>query len=331
VKDDDQAVPEANRHDSGATSADFPVAGTPNSIQEILSAQRMIAPLAEIIRKNNQGLALALSQQLALLVNAQAASLQNAMATISAVQIRKLAGAIPQASLWQLITAQLIPALERIRPAILGWLPANWQDTPGIRLTEAVTVINDGIPLIWVPRAAIAADLVSAPGAAARAAILVAASAEISDDCSAVLAEITRPELKPLAALAARAALALRADLPEPAQALAANVFDTCLREMASRGTILQPVSNRGWYGRVRKQIEPVGDETLLTEFRQACVMAPVLPALEDYMPGNPPPGTFARHATAHCASLDQYTDANAVISVMLATSVLREAEQSDW
>jgi hypothetical protein len=221
--------------------------------------------------------------------------------------------------------------LERIRPAILEWLPANWRDTPGILLTEAVTVINDGIPLIWVPRAAIVTDLVSAQGAAARAAILVVASAEISDDCSAALAEITRPELKPLAALAARTACSLRAGLPEPAQALAANVFDACLREMASRGTILEPVSNRSWYGRVRKQIEPVEDETLLTEFRQACVMAPVLPALKDYMPGNPPPGTFARHATAHCASLDQYTDANAVISVMLATSVLREADQSDW
>lgn len=141
----------------------------------------------------------------------------------------------------------------------MEWLPANWQDTPGIRLTEAVSVINDGIPLIWVPRAAIVADLVSAPGAAARAEILVAASAEISDDCSDALAKITRPELKPLAALAARSARALRADLPEPAQALAASVVDTCLREMASRGTILRPVSNKGWHRRVRKQIEPVG------------------------------------------------------------------------
>ena len=38
VEDDGLAVPEANRPDGGATSADFPVAGTPGSIQEILSA-----------------------------------------------------------------------------------------------------------------------------------------------------------------------------------------------------------------------------------------------------------------------------------------------------
>jgi hypothetical protein len=51
----------------------------------------MIAPLAEIIRKNNQGLALALSQRLALLVPAQAASFQNAMAGAPSRRSRTLA------------------------------------------------------------------------------------------------------------------------------------------------------------------------------------------------------------------------------------------------
>lgn len=42
-----------------------------------------------------------------------------------------------------------LPQLHRFR----DWLPANWRDKPELSLDAALQVINEGIPLIWVPRA----------------------------------------------------------------------------------------------------------------------------------------------------------------------------------
>jgi hypothetical protein len=195
---------------------------------------------------------------------------------------------MPESNFFHAVMVQLAPALERLGTAIEAALPVNWPRSPGIHLTEAVAIVNAGIPLVWVPSAAIVAQLISAPDGAARAAILVASSADISDDCSTVLADVTRPELKALAALAAEAASTLRAGFPAAAQALASNVFDTLLRDVTRRGIILEPAP-RFWYGHVQRQIEPVGDDTTMTEFRQACVMAPSLPALQTYVPGGLP------------------------------------------
>jgi len=45
----------------------------------------------------------------------------------------------------------------------------------------------------------------------------------------------------------------------------------------------------------------------------------------------NPKPEQFGRHATAHAAYPEQYTPANAVIAVMLMTSVPRQSGESGW
>lgn len=164
--------------------------------------------------------------------------------------------------------------------------------------------------------AALVAELASAPDPAARDTILAAAAAGTADDCSAVLANVTRPDLKQLAEPAALAACLLRTGFPEGTQAADANVFDRCLRGMSSRGTVLQPVSDHSWDGRVRQQIEPVGDETFAIQFRQIC-----LPATR-HRPASV--GMPARTSSS-------YTDANPVVAFVLASSVLREAEQSGW
>ena len=184
---------------------------------------------------------------------------------------------------------------------------------------------------MWVPRPQIVTELVEASGAPARRAVLVASASEIASDCLAVLAEVNAPDLKDLADLAAEAADTLRMGKPGSAQALAANVFDTLLHDVCRRAVILQPVPANGWYRKVRDQIEPVGDGTLIGELRHTCVLAAALPALQSYWPGDPSPEEYACHATAHGASRIQYSDVNAVIAVMLTTSMLREAQESSW
>jgi hypothetical protein len=52
---------------------------------------------------------------------------------------------------------------------------------------------------------------------------------------------------------------------------------------------------------------------------------------LADDNPGDLMPAQFARHAMAQAAGGEQYTEVNAVIALMLTTSVHRQAQASGW
>jgi hypothetical protein len=196
-----------------------------------------------------------------------------------------------------------------------------------------MTLMNEGIPLVWVPRAAVVKELTAASDAEARARILAAARDDIAEDCRIALTSVRSPDRRPLAVLAELTAGMLTTDFWPGAQALAANVFDTWLYQAASRGTPFSaPGGDKGFYGQIKKQIDPVDDDTLIIEFRSACVLAPVLAALKPLWPSSDPtPSQFSRHATSHRAGPEQYTERNSVIAVMLTVSVLREAEQRGW
>lgn len=49
---------------------------------------------------------------------------------------------------------------------------------------------------------------------------------------------------------------------------------------------------------------------------------------LETFVPGDPIPVEFNRHASVHAAGAVQYHPANALIALMIATSLLREAQE---
>jgi len=189
-------------------------------------------------------------------------------------------------------------------------------------------VINEGIPLIWVPQASIVSDLLRAGNYEVRSRILVDWRTEISHNCLAVLAEVRDPELTALAEFAIEATQEVMDTRFRSAQALASNVLDTWMQDAARRG-VFGNLTGKISYKKVRKGIPPLSDDTLLEWFRETCVLVPVAVALEDYWPPAPSPRTFNRHATAHNVGQEQYTPANGIISVMLISSVLREAEES--
>jgi len=213
------------------------------------------------------------------------------------------------------------------------WFPRNWEDVPDLDVGTAMGIILDeGIPLVWVPRPAIVVELVSAADADARDGILLSSRDDIAVDCLSVLGEVTGPELNPLTELAAEAVSALRGGHSSSAQALATNVFDTLLRDATRRGVIFAgPAVGYFKYDKVRKQITPVSDDTVIRRFRPDCVLSAALAALEKYDPSDPPPARFVRHATAHRACPEQYTPVNAIVAVMLMASMLREAQVSGW
>jgi hypothetical protein len=241
------------------------------------------------------------------------------------------------AALWKTTDSVLFPLVKfpvldfHLPP---DWYPPNWQEVPGEDVDDladkAIAIIQgEGIPLVWVPRPETVRALVGATNADARDTILLASRDDISDDCTGVLTEITDAELMPLADLGAQALAALRDGHAAPAQALATNVFDTLLRDMGRRGVIFGGPLGYFKYDKVRKRIEPVSDETLISQYRAACVLAAAVPALQNYEPADPAPVRFVRHATAHRAGPEQYTPVNAIVAVMLMASMLREAQAS--
>jgi hypothetical protein len=212
--------------------------------------------------------------------------------------------------------------------------PANWgtlADDPD-DVDTAVSIMRDeGIPLAWVPGPAIVAELVAAPDAATRTVILENRAAEITTDCLAALDQVTDPDLKHLAELT-RQSIAALDKTPEAGQALAANVFDTFLRHANQRGRMFGASFGYFKYKEVTTRITPVQNVTTAAELRVACALTPALCALTEFHPGTGSiPAEFNRHATAHAADPAQYTRANAVTAVMLATSFLRQAQESGW
>jgi hypothetical protein len=223
--------------------------------------------------------------------------------------------------------------LSRFGKAPVGYYPLNWWSVPQFDGDAATAIMqNEGIPLAWVPRAEIVADLTAAPDAATRDTILVARTPEIVEDCRRRLAEVLDADLQYLDGLIEDALRALEQSNPTAAQALAANVFDTLLRDMGHRGRLFAGVTGRFRYRDVTGSITAVSDDTLIGLYRATCVLTPVLKALEEFnFETDPVPERFRRHATAHRAGTIQYTAANAVIAIMLATSLLREAQESGW
>jgi hypothetical protein len=213
------------------------------------------------------------------------------------------------------------------------YYPSNWWSVPQLDGDVATAIMQgEGIPLAWVPRAETVADLIAAPDAATRDTILVARTPDIVEDCRQRLAEVLDADLQHLEGLIDDALRALEQSIPTAAQALAANVFDTLLRDVRNRGRLFAGSTGRFKYKHVTSGITPVSDETLIGLYRATCVLTPVLMALDEFnFETDPVPGRFRRHATAHRAGTTQYTPANAIIAVMLATSLLREAQESGW
>ena len=230
---------------------------------------------------------------------------------------------------------RMIPreTFERLREAV----PPNWvaiEDSDwDIDWTAALETMNDGIPLIWVPGSASVGRLLKAGSPEERLAILEESRVAIADDCATVLGEVTTRELSPLAGLAAKAARALGDGHCAASQALSANIFDTWLRGVVRRGVLFTlPSGARFRYPRVRQQMHPVDGDVRLAELKASGALTPVIMALAEFDPDDGVSLTsFGRHATAHAAGPEQYSDVNAVIALMLTTSVLRQAHASGW
>ncbi|GAB2622844.1 hypothetical protein GCM10027168_63540 [Streptomyces capparidis] len=236
---------------------------------------------------------------------------------IPALENLNLAGAI----------APLQPVLERLD----AMMPANWQ---GSRLaySQMIPLMQEGIPLAWVPPADVIRQLIAADDTASRAQVIDDCRPTILASCATALAAVADAQFTAQKALLEDCVHMAERGMFSGAQALAANVWDTLVRGL----TLANPdwIEQEGrWpgYRKVLRSIPAVEDDSTIRQFREAAAFLPFPKALEEFWPPAPVPRRFNRHATAHAAAATQYTSVNAVTAVMLAVSVLRDIDDMGY
>jgi hypothetical protein len=198
------------------------------------------------------------------------------------------------------------------------FFPPNWKgvDTPDIEAIEAI-LLDEGIPLAWVPNPAILQALFDAPDEAARRRIIGRRWRGIVSDCEGILNEVMDQDLLRHQSFAMDVVQALRDGHVSAAQALAANLLDSILRCNFEKNSFKRVTTNKK--GGDRFDIDDYRGRTAFT-------LAPIWRAYAEYWEnqGDPIPRVFGRHPSAHAVSRTQYSRVNAVIGLMLVTSLLR-------
>ena len=237
--------------------------------------------------------------------------------------------------------AQTNPALA----VAMDWLrPRNWHAS-GLTPDDILPVAGDcGIPVVWVPSTEVLVEITAADPSD-RIGILVSHRDEVLTHCEVLLAQCCDPELQESRTLTGRALDALRTGHHEAAMALAVAVaeslafwvseiraarfdsHDECGMHDAQRGKH-RDLARR--YRRAKElldQMESDGRESRFDVIRRA-LLAPIPSFFTKFHDGDPVPATVSRHATVHRPTVEHLSPANALLSVMLCTSYLREQQQ---
>lgn len=225
-------------------------------------------------------------------------------------KIRKqLAGVV----LPQIDLTALAAALERAKEA----LPSNWDGLDHYEVLGEIAK-DDGIAVVWLPRASVLADLVGAPDRDERVKILLARQDEVMEDCRSVVAEVTDPDLALRVPQALEAVEALQAGFPQAAQTLAVAVSESLLTEYVANGRS---------YKVLAADVAVDTDELTIVEVRSTFALLPVHRFYTPWWPdsGVPAPGELSRHVPVHHARAEHLTPENALIAIMLLSSLLRD------
>ncbi len=196
--------------------------------------------------------------------------------------------------------------------------PSNWP--PDLDLAVAAEIVrDDGIPLVWVPRRTIVEELLAAEDRRARVSILLIHIESLVEDCRLVLDEVTDHDLAGQLPLARAAIDALANGHQESAQALATVVTETVVAAEVSAN-----------YKEVKDQVLFDVDSTSWHQLRLKAAFAPIDRFYTAWRRewGTPPPEALSRHVTVHLADTAHYTAANALLAVLLVTSVLRAVQE---
>jgi hypothetical protein len=171
--------------------------------------------------------------------------------------------------------------------------------------------------LAYVPRADVVGLVFEAASRNDRVKVLLAHQNEILDDCDQALAVDLHSHVKGQVPLIRQAVASYRSGHVAASQALSVVVCDTLIRaNVASKHTTAKTTA--------------AGADLKLAIMadilRMELALAPVVKLLTDWSPesGKPEPKELSRHVTIHHATDAHLREDNALIALMLATSLIR-------
>jgi hypothetical protein len=212
-------------------------------------------------------------------------------------------------------TKVLVPVFKTIAES----LPSNWP--PGIDFDALTTAIrDDGIPLVWVPRAEIVTEVLAASDRRAKVDVLISHADQIVEDCKTVLGEVQHESLSGQKPLAVKALRAFEAGHYEAAQALAVVVTETVVTRAFEYES----------YTKIKRAVSFEPDDVYIRELRAHAALAPIEVFFTTWHPGSgtPAPEVLSRHVSVHQADEEHYSRGDAVVAVLLVTSVLRALQE---
>lgn len=197
-------------------------------------------------------------------------------------------------------------------------LPPNWAGVTTYPNADELRkiVLDEGLPLAWVPSAGLLTRLLGAPDAAGRRQLISNGWKGILADCDERASEMISFQARTAGRFVRRSVAAFRDGHYESAQALATNLIDTLGNVYVTRD-----ITDGHWkYLTARNSRDHVVESFNLRDF---LVLGALWAGHANYRPGDMIPRTFTRHATTHGVSHRQYTRVNALIALMNATALL--------
>jgi hypothetical protein len=224
--------------------------------------------------------------------------------------------------------------------ALEMYRPENWAGT-GLTPEQILPVAQEsGIPVVWIPSYQILGLLARARHED-RPQILRAHSDEILDQCHERLAECTDPWVAGPHSLLSRSAEALQAGHHEAAMALAVSVGEPLARwaSVPRVHVFLSQEEADAWVNERRKHYKLAeleladlvsrGKELARWDVQRVALISPIPKFFTDFTPGEPHPESLSRHVVAHDPTPEHMSPHNALVALMLTTSILRQ--QQEW
>jgi len=211
---------------------------------------------------------------------------------------------------------------ERLRDIWKQGLPTNWIDLgPEQEISELLDFMQEtGWCIVWAPRADTIKILMEESEETARVVKFVGAREAILEDVRAVLRDIESKSLEPNVAACYKGLDAFAGGHPDAAQALMAADMSSLING--------EPFSMS--FKRAKAEFE-VEDPVAMPwrSFRLFVVLGMVARSLEPFFieRGDPVPGQFSRHASAHTVDPSQYREENSLAALLLLAAFLREID----
>jgi len=208
---------------------------------------------------------------------------------------------------------------DNISRILDGILPPNWRGVRGLDQIETI-LLDEGLALAWVPPADILNALLNASSKQDRRRILGRRWKRVVAACRESMESGSADDFVQYRGFALNAVKMLEDGHPEGAQALAANLLDTMLRETLD-GPSRKQVTNQG----TRLSIDDL-------PMRAAMVFGGIWGSHTEFWQnrGDSIPREFTRHGSAHAVSRRQYSRINAVVALMHVTAYIMLLDSGD-